>query len=97
MKKFLVGLLIALVCSFATVAQAEEVDPYFSCNIKNIDDYQEHDSRFKISNKNSIEVIKLLITGTIDDVYKLANKGEYFFCNTLMRSFGTYAKDCVWC
>lgn len=39
MKKFLVGLLIALVCSFATVAQAEEVDPYFSCNIKNIDDY----------------------------------------------------------
>lgn len=84
-KKFLVGLLVALSFSFATVVHAEEVDPYFSWEIKNLDDYQKSDALFKeIHNKNNVSMR--------EELYKRIALGRYFEAAILCRAFEPYQK-----
>ena len=79
MKKFLVGLLVEFICIFTAIAHAEEVDPYFSWEIKNLDDYQSYNANIDVRERR-------------DDIYKLINKGEYFDAANNCRIVEVYQK-----
>ena len=73
-KNLLVGFLVAFVCSFLTVAHAEEVDSYFVWDIKNQDDYQPYSLLFK-SIDNDVDDA---VIGIRDKIYTSTICGNYF-------------------
>ena len=83
-KIFLAGLIFALVFSF-TAAHAEDVDSYFSWEIKNLDDYQKYDALFKdVSPSDEVS--------PRNEIYKRISLGRYYEALLLCSMSEVYQK-----
>lgn len=84
-NKIFIGVLAVFIFSFASIAHAEEVDPYFAWEIKNPDDYQGYNSIFKeCTGNNNIDIR--------DEIYNRITLGLYLEAAILCRMIEPYQK-----
>ena len=92
MKKFIASLLLAVISGFIAVAHAEEVDSYFSWDIKNYESYKQSSfavydidishsdvaEKYKLKDKRFVYDFNIAeIDATRNKLYDMINRGEY--------------------
>ena len=82
-KNFFAGFFIALILSCVEVVHAEEIDPYFLWEIKNLDDYQKCNALFKEVKDNENLDIR-------EEIYNRIKMGRYFEAAMFCRTCDTY-------
>ena len=107
LKKFFIGLFISLTFHFFAVAHAEEVDLYFTWEIKNYDDYAQSNLAIYGIDIDKVNDVahdeaknKLLaydinigdIDGTRDKLYEMIIKGDYYNAAMLCEMIAVYQK-----
>lgn len=72
-RNFFIGILFAFVCGFFAIAHAEEVDSYFVCEIKNVEDHQPYKLLFESMTRDN----KNGVVGMRDMIYWATIYGKY--------------------